>query len=400
MKANLLLLETQCGVLKRLQLTSLQQNFHVQTLYMQDPQMAIEAIKLRHIGVVIANFDSNLKGFHDFCLKVREQAPFFVMFILLIDEQSGEVTNEIKFAHQILPASCAEKEIVAAIGRGITLSLEVRKNPKLASFLVKLDSLPSPPFVYFDLRDQLGLPNCNAGILTEIISRDQALAAKILRVANSGFYAVPRTIANLHQAITLLGTETLLGLVLATHLFEGLPLPGLNLDNLWKHAVAVALMSRQAAKERGAEREQVEASGIAGLLHDLGSLVFISNKPAEYQTLLRNANGDEMRLIAMERQNYGVDHAELGGLVLLLWGLPDAVVHAVRHHHDYAMQDTLVAASPTWAVLIAEFMFNHTAPMDAENKEDFLKNCPLRCTPEQFDLWQNIFEQLQIQATI
>ena len=395
MSAKVLLIETEGNVLKKLQQNSLMQGLNAETLYMRDPLMGSDVISQRHVGVVAANFGSDLKACHDFCLKAREQSSFFTMFVLLIDKQCDEVVNEINIAHQTLASSCAEKEIVAAIGRGIRLYNEVQHNSKLESLLSKLDYLPSPPSVYFDLRDQMSLPSCNVGALTKLISHDQALAAKILRVANSGFYAVPRTISDLHQAITLLGTETLLGLVLATHLFDSLPLPGLNLDKLWNHAIGVALMARYIAKERGADRGQVEASGIAGLLHDLGCLVFIGNQPAEYQAMLRRANGNETMLIEMERENFGVDHAELGGLVLLLWGLPDLVVNAVKRHHDHDFQTTLMTSSPTWAVVIAEYMFNFSAPLTDENKAEFLKNCPFDCTADQFDHWMSSFEQVQ-----
>ncbi len=400
MSINILLLETDGAILKKLQNNSLMQSIKAQTFYLSDPKMGNEVILQRQIDVVVANFNSNLENLNDFCIKAREQAPFFIMFVLLLDEKSYSATNEIKYAHQTLASSCSDKEIVAAIGRGVQVANEVKRNPKLNLFLSKLDSLPSPPSVYFDLRDQLGLPNCNASALTQIISRDQALAAKILSVANSGFYAVPRTISSLQQAVSLLGTETLLGLVLATHLFDSLPLPGFNLDNLWKHAIGVALMARYIAKERGAERDQVEASGIAGLLHDLGSLVFLSNRPADYQAMHRNVNGDETELIEKEQQYFGVDHAELGGLILLLWGLPDLVVNAVKRHHDYDLQSTLVTSSPTWAVVIAEWMFNFAESVSGDNEEEFLDTLPFNCSAEQFAHWLKAFGEIQVQAAI
>jgi len=391
MSTNILLIETKGHVLKKLQKNSSLQNLSSDVHYMSEPDVAFKMMEERSVGVIVANFE-NLNDCHDFCLQVRDKSSTFIMIVLLVDE--GDIANEIKFAHQILALSCAEKELVAAIDRGIQASIEVGNNPKLATLLTKLDSLPSPPSVYFDLRDLLESPSCNAASLSQLIMQDQALAAKILRVANSGFYAVPRTISGLHQAVSLLGTETLLGLVLATHVFDNLPLPGLNLDNLWKHAVCVGVMSRHIAKANGSTRDQIEASGIAGLLHDLGSLVFFGNHPAEYQTILRDANGYEPVLVESEQEVFGVNHAELGGFVLMLWGLPDSIVNAVKYHHDYELKSTLVGSSPTMAVVITEYMMNYPTPLSDENKQEILDTCPIKCTSAQLDQWSSILDEV------
>ncbi|MCK5829703.1 MAG: HDOD domain-containing protein [Methylococcales bacterium] len=399
MNTNILLIESEGTALKKTQ-HNLIQSLAVEIFYLNDSELGAEVILQRQIGVIVANFGSDLKAFNDFCVQTKSEIPFFILFILLIDEKSGTAANEIKYAHQTLAVSCAEKVIIEAIIRGVHVSNEVQSNPKVALFLSKLDSLPSPPSVYFDLRDQLGSPSCNAFILTELISRDQALAAKILCVANSGFYAVPRTISCLQQAVTLLGTETLLGMVLATHLFDSLPLPGLNLDNLWKHAIGVALLARYIAKERGGSREQVEESGIAGLLHDLGCLVFISNKPAEYQLILRRAKDNESELIKNEKEAFGIDHAEIGAMILYLWGLPDTVVNAVKQHHHVDFQSTLAPSSPISVLAVAEWMFMFSEQLNDSNRDELIKKIPFDCSEEQFDRWIDANKEIQGQVVI
>ncbi len=394
MNSNLILLETEGEALQKIHHTTLLQALETETLYIGNLQMAIEIIADREIGVIIAHFGRNLKDCHNFCLQARKQAPSFIIIILLNDEHSGEVANKIKYAHQTLALSCSNKEIVGAIERGLIASREIQKNPKLTSLLSKLESLPSPPSVYFNLRENLDMPSCNASSLSKLIARDPVLAAKILRIANSGFYAVSRTISDLQQAIALLGTETLLGLVLATHVYDSLPLPGLNLENLWKHAIGVGLLSREIAKDQGANQSQIESSGIAGLLHDLGSLVFISNKPAEYQAILRKAKGFEPELVKYEKQAFEINHAELGGFVLMLWGLPDSTVNAVKDHHNYDLRTSQIDSSVTSAVVFAEWMFNFPMPLTDEHKEEFLKTFPFDSTADRFDHWCHILEEV------
>ena len=400
MKANVLLIETQGTVLQKLKQNFPISGLNIDMLYMKDPQIAINIIAQRNVGVVVVNFGNDLKGCHEFCLKVRDQFSAFIRVVLLTEEQNIEVGNKIKYAHQTLASSCSEKEFVVAIDRLIQVSSQVQQNPKLVPLLSKLDSLPSPPSVYFALREQLSLPIYDSGLLTELISFDQAVAANILRMANSGFYAVPHTISDLRQAITLLGKETLSDQLLATHLFDSLPLPGLNLDNLCTHAVGVARMARFIAQERGADREQIEASSIAGLLHDLGSLVFIVNQPAKYQVMLRNANGDEGILVAMEREEFGIDHGELGGIVLLLWGLPDSIVNAVKFHHEYKHLSSLQNSSTTWDVCVAEWIVNFSLSQGGVYSEDGMSDIPFDCNAEQVDHWRTMWKQIQIQIQL
>ena len=231
-----------------------------------------------------------------------------------------------------------------------------RENPRLAALISDLHTLPTPPALYFDIRDELESPNSSAHSVAQIIARDPAIAAKLLKVANSGFYAPPRTISDLYETISLLGTEMVLAMVLSAHLFDQLPLPGLNLDSLWVHSIAVATLAKKVALEEGGDRATASTCGIAGLLHDLGTLIFLANVPQSYYAMVRRSGGDERVLLELEREQFGVGHPELGAHILSLWGLPEDVVQAVACHHAEDGQSCMDAPLPTKAVCIAEWL--------------------------------------------
>jgi putative nucleotidyltransferase with HDIG domain len=215
--------------------------------------------------------------------------------------------------------------------------------------------------LYFDLRDVLESPRGSAHRAAQLLACDPALAAKVLRVANSGFYGPPRRLADLHQAFVLLGADTVLGLVLAAHVFRQLPLPGVNLDALWSHSLMVAGLAKEIAQLHGNDAQLANTSAVAGLLHDIGVLVLLANLPAAYFGMVREARGDEAALLRMERQDFGVGHPELGGHMLSLWALPDEVVEAVATHHDAADGD---ARLPGTIVRLAESAFQAHASSD------------------------------------
>jgi putative nucleotidyltransferase with HDIG domain len=215
-----------------------------------------------------------------------------------------------------------------------------------------------------------------------ITARDPSLVARVLKIANSGFYALPRTVSDISEAIGLIGTDSLLGLVLAAHLYSGLPPPGLNLELLWQHTMNVSSLARQIAQLEGGSRTEQSTSSVAGLLHDIGLMMLLENEPARYQPLWQRSGGDEAELARMERDAFGVTHGELGALVLALWTLPDAVVQAVANSHMRAATDLSLTCR---AVLAAEWLLDASGSL----RPDEAETPPALGTmgTEQLDLW-------------
>ena len=107
---------------------------------------------------------------------------------------------------------------------------------------------------------------------------------------------------------------------------------------------------------------------MAGLLHDLGGLVLLTNQPGDYQALLRAAP-DEASLVELEREAFGMGHDELGAHVLSLWGIPDAIVDAVASHHRQRVARSDIAGA---AVALAEWLLlarDDRCPVEATRAE-------------------------------
>ncbi|MBK1720750.1 hypothetical protein CKO23_00595 [Thiocystis violacea] len=295
---------------------------------------AFQLLAQYSVGVLVASFGTDRAGCEQFFkeAKARDRAVMRMGLISpCVDKSSLKPLDE---AHQCYAIDVSAAQLGDAIERALSLRERAQRNPRLRDLLAELNRLPTPPAVYFDIRDALHRPQGSLKSIVPLLSKDPALTAKVLKVANSGYYALPRTIADLQTAITLLGQDTLLAIVLAAHLFDRLPLPGLNLDKLWIHAVAIAVLSKRLAEQEGLAPSVASACGVAGLLHDVGQLILLVNMPTEYYGAIREAAGDEERLLLIERERFGVGHPELGGYLLALWGLPDAVVQAVAEHHE------------------------------------------------------------------
>ena len=318
---------------------------------------ALELLEARDISVVAMNFGSDTAARTAFCRAVAERRPATVR--LAVVPALADLTECLRAGgpHYGFCARCDGADLLAALRNGRSVWRRIRSNPAIARVMSAADAIPTPPAMYFDIRDALQRESTTFATVVELVQRDAALAARTLKVANSGFYGVPRTVSDLETAIALVGTDMVLALALASHLLRCLPLPGVQLDRLWVHGVAVSSLARFIARQEGGSSEEVKASAIAGLLHDVGGLLLLAGFPADYQRILRRTAGDEGRLLALEQDTFGVCHPELGALLLSLWNLPEPVVRAIELHHRTESvsreHDGLVA----FAVAMAEAVF-------------------------------------------
>lgn len=169
-------------------------------------------------------------------------------------------------------------------------------------------------------------PDVSMSEIVATIEADESLAANLLRYANSPAMSRPILAGSVRQATTMVGLRLVrqLALEAATYGFlERLPGgPAAGRGAMHLHAVAVA-----SASSAIAERASVHAdmAHLAGLLHDLGKLAL--------PLLPGDRSGVAVAGVAQERQAYGIDHAQLGGLLGAAWGLPSEVVAAIAWHH-------------------------------------------------------------------
>ncbi len=189
-------------------------------------------------------------------------------------------------------------------------------------------------------------PKSNMGDIGSVLSMDPVMASKVLRLANSAYYALPFPIPTVQQAVVYLGQSTILSLIMtasvATYLYRPLPGYGLDKGELWKHSIGVAAGARLVAEPFG--KEFAEEAYNAGLLCDIGKLVI--------EGLLRDMDLSDERLTNLsfaeiEETVIGCDHATLGGEIAKRWRLPPSFIAAITYHHkpSQAKQHTMLASA-------------------------------------------------------
>jgi len=196
------------------------------------------------------------------------------------------------------------------------------------------DWVVSPPHVYFKLKETLEDPRSSFKEFSAIIVNDPALSARLLKIVNSLFYGLENEIDTISDALGVIGTEQLAQLVLATSVtaqFSGMPQELMSMDQFWKHSIACGVTAKIIAAWHG--ERNLESYYLAGMLHDIGSLIIYKKFPAEAEKVLERCKKNKELLFDVEREIFGASHARVGGELLKGWGLPSLLYEPVFFHH-------------------------------------------------------------------
>lgn len=176
--------------------------------------------------------------------------------------------------------------------------------------------------------------DCEARDIVAAIERDPVMTVKLLKVINSAFYALPRKVSAVDQAVALLGINTIKNMALAFAASGMLPErneAGFDVADYLAHSLATAELARVMCKRvKGADPNDAY---VVGLLHDFGKIVFAQGMGGEFREALALAQAQGLALVEAERRVMGIDHTVAGGLLAERWQFPPEVVRCIREHH-------------------------------------------------------------------
>lgn len=212
------------------------------------------------------------------------------------------------------------------------------------------------PLVFMRLNEVINNPCSSVLDMGTVIEEDQGLTARLLRLANSPFYSFPSKVETIRQAVTVIGTQQMMDLVLATSvmdMFRGIPAELVTMEAFWHHSISCGIIARIMAVYR--REPNVERFFVAGILHDIGRLVIYSKMPeASVKIIMRCREDGELQNKA-EREVLNFDHADVGEALLKEWKLPLSLREMVAFHHSpsRAMHFPLEAAVAHTSDIIA-----------------------------------------------
>lgn len=196
------------------------------------------------------------------------------------------------------------------------------------------DWVSAMPLIYMQIQKAIDDPDSTFKDIGKIISGDAALTSRLLKIVNSSFYGFSGRIETIAHALNIVGTVQLSDLVLAMtaiRQFPGVSKDLISMDSFWRHSIAVGLFSRELAENT--DEPEADRFYVAGMLHDIGSLVIFKKMPTRSADILAQCADKDLPLHEVERQSIGFDHAAVGEALLKAWKLPPRLVEAVACHH-------------------------------------------------------------------
>jgi putative nucleotidyltransferase with HDIG domain len=222
--------------------------------------------------------------------------------------------------------------------------------------LASAEGLGAMPVTVTQLATLVSDPNHQLREVVDLVSLDQALTASLLRRANSASLGARAQIKTVRDAAVRLGSGTILAIALAStvsgKMRRALPAYGLAEGQLWRQSVAAAVAA-EAIRAHAKVEVPCEAP-TAALLHDFGKVVLSHHFGPQVLALLsRAAKVDEMDLLEAEVAVFGVNHADIGGMIAQQWKLPHSIVDAIIHHHsaDHTLMPVNAAVSLAHAMV-------------------------------------------------
>jgi HD-like signal output (HDOD) protein len=230
-------------------------------------------------------------------------------------------------AHAYLQRPITPESVRANVDRALYLHT-LLQDDAIRELVDELGTLPAQPLTYQALCTVLVRPTSSLRDAARVIERDVAVSTRVLQLVNSAMYSLPRQVASVEQAVSLLGLRAVQDLVLAVEVFGELmpldPVPGVSLQSMQAVAHATGTLARVLAAPRDADHAYM-----AGLLSYLGRMVLVAKAPERYRAALYLTQTD-LPLEEAEEAVFGVRSLDLAAWLLAMWGLPWEVVDAVR----------------------------------------------------------------------
>lgn len=322
-------------------------------------QEALQIMARTKIDVIVSDMQMpNMDGAQ--LLKiVQARYPQTIRFVLSGYSGKEMIMRTIGPTDQFLNKPCDPDELIEVISKALCANemVEVKDVKKMVS---RLDRLPALPTIYVELQKSLESDTSSFDDIARIISKDIGILAKVLQLVNSSFFGLKNKIDNVKHAVTYLGIETLKAIVLAADVFSKFSseeMKTYNINTLYNHSILVGMSAKKVGAVVNPDHNFIDSVGMAGILHDIGKIIFIKCFSEEYLEIQKKLHNSDKLITELEEELIGATHAAIGGYLMSLWGLPEEIINAITYHHD-PLKSKNKNFTPLAAVYIANIIVN------------------------------------------
>ncbi len=229
--------------------------------------------------------------------------------------------------------------------------------------------ITSLPTVITNILTLVQKSSSSARDVAAYISRDQAISSAVLKIANSAYYNLSGKVEAIDRVVVVLGFETVKNLALGTSVFSTLKSDEegvFDREGFWIHAIGVGTAANMISKE--ILKSTDPSFFVSGLFHDLGKIVFDRYLNDMYIPIIRQAKEEGKSLHSLEKEVFGLNHADVGSMLLTRWKIPPPIINRLKYHHNLESCPTEYAIEAA-VIVVANYLCH-------------LKNIGLSLAPE------------------
>ncbi len=305
-------------------------------VFVESGKDALELMESTSYDVAVSEMNMPEMNGIEFFDRIQQSHPKTGRIMYSENPDGKMARDSIGCTHQFLLKSCSPEVMKCSIQRICKLQ-DLTKNENLKQLIAGVKNLPSLPRLYNMITKEMQSTDPSLAKVGSLIAQDISLSAKILQLVNSAYFRLPKRIVDPEQATIYLGSEVVKAVVLTNHIFSSFGKEaatlGIDMAEMWDHSMQVGVVSGNIARSEQVEKDEIEDAMIAGVLHDIGKLIFLKI-PGKYEEIMSFVEFTGSDLVDAEYAAVKTSHAELGAYLLGLWGIPDSVVEVVAFHHE------------------------------------------------------------------
>jgi HD-like signal output (HDOD) protein len=298
---------------------------------------ALEKLETAAFDVIVT--DMRMPGMDGAALlsEVHSRYPSMTRIVLSGQTEQHHAFRVLDTAHQFLSKPCSPKMLTEAVENAFYLRV-LTPNHRVAELASAVQRLPPMPRIQNEILAVISSPTGSLRDAADLVAQDPALTAKVLRIVNSAFFARGTVIRDVRAAVARLGLDLLHALVLTEGAASGVPVA--KLERMQRDALAAATLAC-----RMVSPDEQRTAYTAAILCDVGALVLEQGAPDEMAAVRAHAEEFMVPLHVAEKELLGSSHADVGGYVLGLWGVPPVIVDAVLGHHELPKSANAITAA-------------------------------------------------------
>jgi HD-like signal output (HDOD) protein/ActR/RegA family two-component response regulator len=299
--------------------------------FMTDGESALRHMEKSPLDVILVDAQMPKMNGTALLRRVQESRPDVVRILLSGHTGLDVLRAALPYAQQFIPKPCDTQVLKTTLEKACGIR-DILGRPEMRQLVGSSNDLPSAPRTYIELTNALSDPKTSTRTVAEIVEHDIAISARVLQLVSSAFYGLPRNVTSIGGAVSFLGVEMIKAIVLSVEVSRMFPLtqviPDFSIEKLQLRSLRAAQLARRISGPEA--RDDVVL--IAGMLQDAGQLVLAARTPRRFAVALSSTANGKTPLYEAELELFGATHAEIGGYLLGLWGLPQRIVDAVSRH--------------------------------------------------------------------